>query len=494
MGEPVIELGRYALHAEIAAGGMATVYLGRLHGAVGFGRTVAIKRLHPHLAKDAEFVSMFLDEARLAARVQHPNVVPTLDVVTDGGELFLVLEYVRGESFSSLIRAAKTAGQHLPVNAVVSIVAGMLHGLHAAHEATDEQGKPLAIVHRDVSPQNVIVGADGVARVLDFGVAKAESRLQTTREGQLKGKLAYMPPEQLNGEVSRQTDVYSAGVVLWEALVGHRLFKADTEAQIVNMIGTLEVPLPSSKNPSVPSSIDAIVAKAVDRDPKKRWATAEDMALALEEAVSPAPARDVANLLERYLGPSLDKRKKVVAEIESTASAPGKGELLRMVDSPQSGVDVPSAPSLARAPVSPDASGQVGHVSTASLTLSQPPQPRSRAWLLALLLVPVLAGGIVIGMGMRRGPEGPPASGGSAPPDDKSAAVVPTAVPSAAPSAVTVLAPSATASATSTTTATGHHPGVGALVRPPPPPPSIKTTQPHPTTTSDPNAIPEGRH
>ncbi|HEX7603641.1 MAG TPA: serine/threonine-protein kinase, partial [Polyangiaceae bacterium] len=179
MGEPVIQLGRYALHAEIAAGGMATVYLGRLHGAVGFGRTVAIKRLHPHLAKDPEFVSMFLDEAHLAARVQHPNVVPTLDVVTSDRELFLVLEYVRGESFSALIRAARAAGQTLPIPVVVAVVVGLLNGLHAAHEATDEQGKPLGIVHRDVSPQNVLVGADGVARVLDFGVAKAATRLQT---------------------------------------------------------------------------------------------------------------------------------------------------------------------------------------------------------------------------------------------------------------------------------------------------------------------------
>ena len=294
MGEPVIQLGRYALHAEIAAGGMATVYLGRLHGAVGFGRTVAIKRLHPHLAKDPEFVAMFLDEAHLAARVQHPNVVPTLDVVTSDRELFLVLEYVRGESFSALIRAARAAGQTLPIPVVVAVVVGLLNGLHAAHEATDEQGKPLGIVHRDVSPQNVLVGADGVARVLDFGVAKAATRLQTTREGQLKGKVSYMAPEQLAGEVTRRTDIYAAGVVLWEALTGKRLMKGDTEAQLLNAVLSMEILPPSTHNREVSGALDAVVMMAVAKKPEERFATALDMAIALEGAVRPASTREVS--------------------------------------------------------------------------------------------------------------------------------------------------------------------------------------------------------
>src|SRR5690349_8197951 len=171
--KPLRVVGRYALYGKLATGGMATVHFGRLLGPVGFSRTVAIKRLHPEFAKDPEFVAMFLDEARLAARIQHPNVVATLAVVAMAEELFLVMDYVRGESFSRVLRTARRKGLELPEGFIGSVVAGMLHGLHAAHEATDERGEPLQVVHRDVSPQNVLVGVDGVPRVLDFGVAKA---------------------------------------------------------------------------------------------------------------------------------------------------------------------------------------------------------------------------------------------------------------------------------------------------------------------------------
>ena len=197
-------LGRYLLYGEIASGGMATVHFGRLMGVVGFSRTVAIKRLHPHYARDPEVVTMFLDEARLAARIRHPNVLPTIDVVAADGEVFLVMEYVQGVPLSHLVQAATEQGRRVPPRIVSSILVDALNGLHAAHEATNERGEPLRLVHRDVSPQNIMVGADGVARVLDFGVAKAMGRLQTTRDGQVKGKLAYMAPEHLAGrEVSR---------------------------------------------------------------------------------------------------------------------------------------------------------------------------------------------------------------------------------------------------------------------------------------------------
>src|SRR4051794_29784074 len=193
-GSP-LHVGRYALYGEIASGGMATVHFGRLLGPVGFSRTVAVKRLHAHLAKDPEFVSMFLDEARLAARVRHPNVVPTLDVVAAQGELFLVMEYVQGESFARLLHVTKSNGQRIPRDIVCAVLASVLHGLHAAHEAKSERGEALGIVHRDVSPQNILVGVDGIARVLDFGIAKAAGRAQVTREGQVRGKMAYIAPE-----------------------------------------------------------------------------------------------------------------------------------------------------------------------------------------------------------------------------------------------------------------------------------------------------------
>ncbi|MCL2447368.1 MAG: serine/threonine protein kinase, partial [Polyangiaceae bacterium] len=201
---------------------------GRLMGSGGFARTVAIKQLHPQFAKDPEFVAMFLDEARLVARIRHPNVVPTLDVVAASSELFHVMEYVQGESLSRLARALRAREERVPLPIVVRIMNDVLQGLHAAHEARDERGVPLHIVHRDVTPQNILVGADGVARLLDFGVAKAAGRAQTTQDGQIKGKLAYMAPEQLmSAGVTRETDLYAASVVLWEMLAGERLFTGE---------------------------------------------------------------------------------------------------------------------------------------------------------------------------------------------------------------------------------------------------------------------------
>ena len=207
-------VGRYVLVGEIASGGMATIFFGRLVGAASFARTVAIKSLHKQYARDPEFVAMLLDEARLATRVQHPNVVGTLDVVALDGELLLVLDYVHGESFSFVLRILAANRKRLPPRIVGNVVASALSGLHAAHEATSESGQPLGIIHRDVSPQNVLLGADGVPRVLDFGVAKAVGRAANTRDGQLKGKLAYMAPEQItSGAVTRRTDVYAATIV-----------------------------------------------------------------------------------------------------------------------------------------------------------------------------------------------------------------------------------------------------------------------------------------
>ena len=203
--------GRYALCGEIASGGMATVHLARQVGAAGFARMVAIKRLHERYSRDPDFVAMFLDEAHLVARIRHPNVVQTIDVVTEESELFLVMEYVHGESLLRMAQMAQRKSAVLPVRVVAAILAGALHGLHEAHEARGETGAPLGIVHRDVSPHNILIGTDGVARVLDFGVAKASQRIQTTQEGQLKGKLSYMAPEQIaNQLVDRRTDVSAA--------------------------------------------------------------------------------------------------------------------------------------------------------------------------------------------------------------------------------------------------------------------------------------------
>jgi eukaryotic-like serine/threonine-protein kinase len=308
-------VGRYVVFDEIAAGGMASVHLGRLMGAVGFSRTVAIKRLHPHLARDAEFSSMFLDEARLAARVRHPNVVAVLDVVHDAGELLLVMDYVQGESLSRLAKAMRPGG--IPPRLAVTVLTGVLHGLHAAHEATTEQGEALHIVHRDVSPQNVIVGVDGVARVFDFGVAKASHRVQTTQDGSVKGKISYMAPEQLLSEqVDRRADIYSAAVVLWEAITGERLFEGDNQGRVIRKILDEPVPWPSSIMPGLPKALDLAVMRGLERDVANRWQTARDFAAALEQCSPAASATQLGEWVESIGGSALGDRAQRVKDIE----------------------------------------------------------------------------------------------------------------------------------------------------------------------------------
>ncbi len=317
-------VGRYQVHDPIAAGGMAVVHLGRIVGPVGFSRTVAIKRLHPHLATDPEFVAMFLDEARLAARVQHPNVVATLDLVGTRGQLLLVMDFVLGASLSQLVHSARARAAPPPAAIVSAIVTGALYGLHAAHEARDERGESLAIVHRDVSPQNLLVGIDGVTRVVDFGVAKAAARGQSTREGQLKGKLAYMAPEQLlRKTVDRRADVYAAGVVLWEALTLQRLFTADDEGAVIAAVLQGDIPRPSELRPDLPPGIDAIVARAVSRDPAARFATAQDLAAALEAAIPPAPQGEVGLWVESVGSPDIDVRRGMVSAVERAPAIEG---------------------------------------------------------------------------------------------------------------------------------------------------------------------------
>jgi eukaryotic-like serine/threonine-protein kinase len=311
-------VGRYALFDEIAAGGMATVHLGRLVGQVGFSRTVAVKRLHPQYAKDAEFVTMFVDEARLASRIQHPNVVSTLDVVKTDEELFLVMEYVQGEALSKLVRNAAKRGERIPPNVVASILSGMLHGLHAAHEAKSETREPLNIVHRDISPQNVLVGTDGGARVLDFGVAKAAMRSGATRDGQMKGKLSYMSPEQLNGrEVDRRSDIFAAGVVLWEALAGKRLFAGADAGEILAKVLAAEIPTPIAAVPSLTQELSDVVMRSLERDPEKRFQTARDFAIALEQAGPVATTHNVGEWVKGYGGEELLRRQMMVQRVES---------------------------------------------------------------------------------------------------------------------------------------------------------------------------------
>ncbi|NUP10224.1 MAG: protein kinase [Polyangiaceae bacterium] len=314
-------IGRYALYDELASGGMASVFLARLLGPVGFSRTVAIKRMHPQFAKEPEFVSMFIDEARLAARIRHPNVVPTLDVVCTDGELFLVMEYVQGESLSRLMKRAARATGPMDPKIALPILIDALQGLEAAHNATTETGAPLNIVHRDVSPQNIMVGVDGAARVFDFGIAKASGRLHTTRDGVIKGKLAYMAPEQLTGKVvTPHADLYAAAVVLWEALAGRRLFDGEHEAQVIHQILDGVTSGPRAHNPTVSPELDAIVLRALCLDPTQRFPTAKAMAEALEALGQQASPGEIGAWVTEHAGPSVVARANRIREIESDST------------------------------------------------------------------------------------------------------------------------------------------------------------------------------
>lgn len=383
--------GRYVMFKPFARGGMASVHLGRLMGPAGFSRTVAIKRMHEEFAHNPEFVAMFLDEARLAARVSHPNVVATLDVVALKAELLLVMEYICGESLMGLINRCRDTSRLPAVPIAVDCAIGMLNGLHAAHEAKHADGRLLGLVHRDVTPHNVLLGLDGVARVVDFGIAKATGTAHRTRVGEIKGKLSYLAPEQLQGaDVSRATDIYSASLVLWETLTCERLFKGDNEGAIIHDVLVHRLIPPSRLRPGIPTALDDVVLRGLDADPTKRWGTAKEMAEALETAVSPVARSAVAAWVQETARPALLERQQSLAYVESY-SAPG-------------GIPLPSsfppAPPdrlpLADEPPSLDESG--AYVLRASLARTKrPPRMRQRR---TLMVRGVIAVALLLGVGL----------------------------------------------------------------------------------------------
>ena len=311
---PVV-VGRYALFDRIAVGGMASVHLARQLGPIGFSRVVAVKRLHSQYVHDDAFVEMFVDEARLASRLRHPSVVSVTDVIETGEELLLVMDYVHGVPVSSLREAIARGAIPLPV--VSSIVVDVLDGLQAAHDACDEAGQPLRIVHRDISPHNVLVGVDGIARIIDFGIAKATDRVQTTRDGQIKGKIRYMAPEQLSGdEVDARSDVYSAAVMLWELLSGRALVSQDDMGAMVRRVLFESLPRPRHPTERLSAELVAVTMRGLERAPDDRYATAAEMARALREAVEPAPREEVGAWLGEAASGTLEEHRSLLRRVE----------------------------------------------------------------------------------------------------------------------------------------------------------------------------------
>ena len=276
-------IGRYEIAAEIASGGMGRVYLARARGPAGFEKLVALKCINPDLATEQSFIDMFFDEARIASRIDHPNVCRVFDFGEAGGRYFIAMEYLIGEPVTRVARKLAAPGEADKHDEIVArIIAEAAEGLHAAHELADEYGRPLEIVHRDVSPQNLFVSYDGGVRVVDFGIASAQGRLHRTSTGSIKGKLAYMAPEQMRREAAdRRVDVWALGVVLWELLTRRRLFTGANEVEI--MLGVLndEVPRPTTVRPSLDRELEVIVMRALEKDVAKRYATARELAAAL---------------------------------------------------------------------------------------------------------------------------------------------------------------------------------------------------------------------
>ncbi|HMA94321.1 MAG TPA: serine/threonine-protein kinase [Polyangiaceae bacterium] len=348
-------IDRYELVAEIASGGMATVFLARRAGVGGFQRFVAVKRLHPHLAAEVEFVQMFLDEARIAALIHHPNVVSISEVGASDRGYYLVMDYIEGDTLARLISECAETKRVVPIGVGLRIVIDMLTGLHAAHELRDEQGNPSGLVHRDVSPQNILVGLDGIARISDFGVARAAMRLAGTRVGQLKGKLAYMAPEQAaaDDQLDRRADVFAAGIVLWELLAGRRLFRAPNDAATLSRVVSGPIVPPNRFVEGIDSRIVDVCMKALERPLSRRIATAGQFAEMLETAAVRAgflgTSRDVSAYLQVVLGEEVARHRQAIrkwvsecdeVEVPSSAfsRAPSSGPMARVwseeLDSP----------------------------------------------------------------------------------------------------------------------------------------------------------------
>ena len=363
-------IGRYELVYELGIGGMANVYLARARGPAGFHKWFAIKRIHPHLAKDQRFVDMFLDEARIAAAVHHPNVAQVFDLGEQAGEYFIAMEYMHGEHLGALsVRCVREMGR-VPFALAARIGASVADGLHHAHEVKDQRGRALGLVHRDISPQNVFVTFDGAVKVTDFGVAKAAGRITSTQTGGTKGKCAYMAPEQALGQsVDRRTDIFALGIVLWEITTGRRLFKASSDAQTLMRITSGRVHPPSAIAEDYPPELERIVLKALAPRKEERYPSAGAMARDLERYIAgtgtPIGANELAALMHRLFP------DRMVA----------KDEILRG----EPGTSTRGLPAHPRGAEASSGTGALPMEISQSDVMVRARGRRSRAWVIALL-------------------------------------------------------------------------------------------------------------
>jgi eukaryotic-like serine/threonine-protein kinase len=390
-------LGRYELIGELARGGMGTVYLARNAGEGRFQRLFAIKVLHPHLAAETAFIDMMRDEAQIAARLHHTNVVPILDLGTEGELHYVVMEYIEGPAFSTLL---KRSTENRPAELIVAIVIDALEGLHAAHTLTDDNGHEIGLVHRDISPPNILVGSDGIGRITDFGIAKAEARITNTRPGMRKGKLQYMSPEQIRDSdvLDHRTDVWAVGAVLWNALTGKNLFKGESDGATIHNILEKAITPPSTEGLTPPSCFDAIILRALSRDPTNRYSSALEMADALRVTAAgnglAGSKHQVARWVTEMFSEELERRRKAIREMSQR-----RGESHELADASQVNVLSPAVSNLRPLAIGAITLTQLSHIpsfsmepSTGSMPAPAPPpegiaiempdfsQRRTRLW------------------------------------------------------------------------------------------------------------------
>lgn len=345
---------RYRVVDRLEAGGMAEVFRGEALSVQGFKKQVAIKRVLPHLAQNKSFISMFLDEARLGARLNHANIVTVFDIGAADNTYFIVMEYVDGCNLKAIIEHFRQMGRRIPVKEAVYICMETCRGLSYAHEITDEENNPLHIVHRDISPPNILLSKRGEVKVTDFGLAKATTQLEKTDPGVVKGKFSYLAPEAANGEaVDARADIFALGIVLWEMIAGRRLFLGETDYQTVKLVQQANVPSLMRLNPEVDADLEAIVMKALARDPQDRYQTARELGDALASYLFgrqlKVTAYDIANLVKEVL----DRKNRTVKPQEaSIIDRLIQEELLRFTSLDD--MSGKSAVALGAAPLSPE--------------------------------------------------------------------------------------------------------------------------------------------
>jgi serine/threonine-protein kinase len=399
---PGTVLGKYELVATIGKGGMASVILARTRGPAGFEKLVVIKVIHPHMAQDAGAIAMLLDEAKLAALIDHPNVVHTYELGEAHGTFYIVMEYLAGESFHQVIRRAcgeraLTLHPHLAGR----IVSDACEGLHAAHELVDFQGRGRGIVHRDVSPGNIVVLYSGAVKVVDFGIAKAHGRVTNTGDGDIKGKFGYMSPEQINNEpMDRRSDVFALGVVLWESLAMRRLFYNDSvAATLMQILNGKRVP-PSQHQPGVPRALDEIALKALAPDPRDRFQSAAQMKQAIDDAIwlSRMGVTEIQQYMTALFADRIEKRRTLIAR--ATAHEPLTHILETLAADTSTVVPLPAATAVRIGTPPPIALADLVELpdSGAQPTIELPPPAprrpatRSRAPLVIFVGIAALAG------------------------------------------------------------------------------------------------------